>query len=125
VFVSFRPSRERASDTSSEDAQGQGETPRLSWAWARLLRRVFDIDIEHCPNCGGAVKIIAASKIRRSSSRSLDTWACRPAPHRVPRRVESIYSRNLRSRKSCQRKATISDFANLAAQNPSFCGANS
>lgn len=28
--------------------------------WARLLKGVFDIDIEHCPNCGGAVKIIAA-----------------------------------------------------------------
>jgi hypothetical protein len=31
---------------------------RLSWA--RLLKRVFDIDIEHCPNCGGSLKIIAA-----------------------------------------------------------------
>jgi Zn-finger nucleic acid-binding protein len=29
-------------------------------SWARLLERVFDIDIEHCPNCGGAWKIIAA-----------------------------------------------------------------
>ena len=28
--------------------------------WARLLKRVFDIDIEHCPACGGALKIIAA-----------------------------------------------------------------
>jgi hypothetical protein len=27
---------------------------------ARLLKRVFDIDIERCPNCGGALKIIAA-----------------------------------------------------------------
>jgi len=26
-------------------------------SWARLLKRVFDIDIEHCPNCGGALKI--------------------------------------------------------------------
>jgi hypothetical protein len=28
-------------------------------SWARLLERVFDIDIEHCPHCGGRVKIIA------------------------------------------------------------------
>ena len=31
---------------------------RLSWA--RLLKRVFEIDIEHCPNCGGELKIFAA-----------------------------------------------------------------
>jgi len=29
-------------------------------SWARLLKRVFDIDIDHCPNCGGRLKIIAA-----------------------------------------------------------------
>jgi hypothetical protein len=29
--------------------------------WARLLKRVFDIDMQHCPNCGaGELKIIAA-----------------------------------------------------------------
>jgi hypothetical protein len=29
--------------------------------WARLLRRVFDIDLRHCPSCGaGELKIIAA-----------------------------------------------------------------
>ena len=31
---------------------------RLSWA--RLLKRVFELDLEHCPNCGGEMKIIAA-----------------------------------------------------------------
>ncbi len=31
---------------------------RLSWA--RLLKRVFDLDLEHCPDCGGELKIIAA-----------------------------------------------------------------
>ena len=31
---------------------------RLSWA--KLLKRVFEIDLEHCPNCGGEMKIIAA-----------------------------------------------------------------
>jgi hypothetical protein len=27
---------------------------------ARLLKRVFDLDLEHCPNCGAELKIIAA-----------------------------------------------------------------
>jgi hypothetical protein len=43
---------------STDDAQAQGAPARMSWA--RLLKRVFDIDIEHCPNCGGSLKIIAA-----------------------------------------------------------------
>ena len=39
--------------------QSRAGTPaRLSWA--NLLKRFFDIDIEHCPTCGGALKIIAA-----------------------------------------------------------------
>ena len=27
---------------------------------ARLLKRMFEIDMEHCPNCGSELKIIAA-----------------------------------------------------------------
>ena len=49
---------ERTLETSSEDAHAQGAPARMSWV--RLLKRVFDIDIERCPNCGGALKIIAA-----------------------------------------------------------------
>ena len=29
-------------------------------SWARLLKRVFEIDMEQCPQCGGTLKIIAA-----------------------------------------------------------------
>ena len=29
-------------------------------SWAKLLERVFDFDLAHCPNCGGQLKIIAA-----------------------------------------------------------------
>jgi ribosomal protein S27AE len=37
----------------------QARPHRISWA--RLLKRVFDIDMQHCPNCGaGELKIIAA-----------------------------------------------------------------
>jgi hypothetical protein len=49
---------ERASGTASDDAHAQSASRRTSWA--RLLKRVFDIEIEHCPNCGGGLKIIAA-----------------------------------------------------------------
>jgi hypothetical protein len=28
--------------------------------WARLLRRVFELNLEHWPQCGGNLKIIAA-----------------------------------------------------------------
>ena len=35
-----------------------GRQARISWA--RLLKRVFHIDLQHCPNCGGELKIIAA-----------------------------------------------------------------
>ena len=28
--------------------------------WAKLLKRLFEIDMEHCPNCGGDLNIIDA-----------------------------------------------------------------
>jgi hypothetical protein len=31
----------------------------VAMSWAQRLKRVFDIDIETCKHCGGAVKIIA------------------------------------------------------------------
>jgi hypothetical protein len=48
-------------NTSSADyaeAPPAGASVRLSWA--RLLKRVFEIDIEQCPQCGGTLKLIAA-----------------------------------------------------------------
>ena len=49
---------EQATEPSCDRAHAQGAPARMGWA--RLLKRVFDIDIDHCPNCGGRLKIIAA-----------------------------------------------------------------
>jgi len=34
--------------------------PSVQIGWARLLKRVFVLDLEHCPWCGGDMKSIAA-----------------------------------------------------------------
>ncbi len=44
--------------TATEPGGTYGRAARISWA--RLLRRVFEIDMAHCPNCGGQLRIIAA-----------------------------------------------------------------
>ncbi len=51
--------RQDAAHKPSEHAEEHAhESARMSWA--RLLKRVFKIDVEHCPQCGGDLKIIAA-----------------------------------------------------------------
>ena len=50
---------------ATDPPSAQGETTLAPSAparirWAQLLKRVFDIDLEHCPNCGGALTIVAA-----------------------------------------------------------------
>src|ERR1043166_5366216 len=56
-----RPSEktEAAAATEHEADHVQGRPGRISWA--RLLKRVFDIDMQHCPHCGaGKLKIMVA-----------------------------------------------------------------
>ena len=39
----------------------EGSTASPNWTWARLLKRVFSIDMAHCPVCQqGTLRIIAA-----------------------------------------------------------------
>jgi len=49
---------EAAKPAACEASCAHHRPVRLSWA--RLLKRVFDLDLEQCPNCGGELKIIAA-----------------------------------------------------------------
>ena len=41
-------------------AQGGGVSPAARMGWAQRLKRVFGIDVEHCQQCGGPLKIIAS-----------------------------------------------------------------
>ncbi len=45
---------------TSEHAAGHTHGAPARMSWSRLLKRVFEIDIKHCPQCGGTLKIIAA-----------------------------------------------------------------
>ena len=60
--------------------------------WARLLKRVFDIDIERCPQCGGKLKIIAAIEEPTVIERILTHLglAAQPPPRAPSRRVDLL-----------------------------------
>ena len=71
---------------SADPAEAPPAAAPARLSWARLLKRVFDIDLEHCPRCGGPLKIIAApstgsgqaSNVPPSLRRSSPTSACSP-----------------------------------------------
>jgi Zn-finger nucleic acid-binding protein len=48
---------------------------------ARLLKRIFDIEIEHCPNCGGACSEFEASDAIRNLSRASQPLSGRANPN--------------------------------------------
>ena len=61
-------------------------------SWAPLLKRVFEIDIEHCPHCGGNMKIIAAILERTAITKILNHLGL-PArePPRSPAKIQGLF----------------------------------
>jgi hypothetical protein len=55
---------------ANDDAPHSSTSVRISWA--RLLKRVFDIDIDQCPCCGETLKIIAAILEKAATTKILD-----------------------------------------------------
>jgi len=58
-------------------------------SWARLLKRVFDIDVERCA-CGGKLKIIAAIEAPALIERILTHLglSAQPPPRTPARRID-------------------------------------
>jgi len=64
----------------------------LCVSWTRLLKRVFDIDIEHCPHCGGNMKIIAAILEKATINKILDHLGLPArAPPRAPAQIFDLF----------------------------------
>ncbi|MDP1650667.1 MAG: transposase [Rubrivivax sp.] len=61
-------------------------------SWARLLKRVFDIDMRHCPNCGGGqLKTIAAILERPVIEKILAHLGLDPQPPPKGRAREGLH----------------------------------
>ena len=73
--------------------------PPLSGTAALRLKRVFQIDVETCPNCGGTVQIIAST--RDGFAQGLLAFG--KPPHR-----SRLHARRLRSGASCLRQTAPS-----------------
>ena len=48
--------------------------------WARLLKRVFNIDIEVCTHCGGKTKVLSAINNKESITKILNHVGLNPNP---------------------------------------------
>ena len=74
-----KPVTEAAAEAGCEAETVQAGPHRISWA--RLLKRVFDIDVRHCPSCGsGALKIVAAIVERPAIEKILSHLGLDPQP---------------------------------------------
>ncbi len=70
---------EAAAAAACEVEPVQARPHRISWA--RLLKRIFDIDMQHCPHCGaGELKIIAAILERPVIEKILSHLGLDPQP---------------------------------------------
>jgi hypothetical protein len=60
-------------------------------SWARLLTRVLALDLKHCPNHGGALKIISTILERPAIEKILTHLGLQArAPPRAPARGQAL-----------------------------------
>ncbi len=70
----------------NDDVPHSPTSVRISWA--RLLKRVFEIDIERCPHCGGTLRIVATILEKAAITKILDHLGLPArAPPRAPAQI--------------------------------------
>jgi len=58
-------------DEADDEAAGDGSADRYRVAWAKLLAKVFDVDAERCPACGGRLRPVGAVTRREEARAAL------------------------------------------------------
>ena len=58
-------------DEDDEESAGDGGGDRYRVAWAKLLAKVFDVDAERCPTCGGRLRPVGAVTRREEARAAL------------------------------------------------------
>ncbi len=80
------PKEPEAPEAKPSECEANCEHHRpMRLSWAKLLKPVSDLDLEHCPNCGGELSNIAAILEQLVIENSLRTWGCRPRRRLVHR----------------------------------------
>ena len=75
------PAKGQVPAINSGDAEGKLNGRSRNYAWADLLKRVFEVDVLECPRCGGRMRILCAIHPPDAIRRILD---CLHLPSRPP-----------------------------------------
>jgi hypothetical protein len=83
------PDEPRKRESGADHAAEPRLSPRQRLRWSDLLKRVFEIDLTQCPDCGGSVKLVSVVLDRRVIRKILEhvglpTDAPRVFPARAP-----------------------------------------
>jgi hypothetical protein len=88
-----------------------GRLMRLGWA--KLLKRVFNLDLTHCPHCGGDLRMIAAMMQRQAPKYS----GCEMAAWNANwRRLMRIFRDTFALRRPIRRKKQASETSDNQVQ---------
>jgi Putative transposase len=76
--------------TDCQEPPQHGRPMRLGWA--KLLKRVFNLDLTHCPHCGGELRIVSAILQRQAIEKILNHLGLDPQPPpRAPARGQMAF----------------------------------
>ncbi len=83
---------DQAPNTANRGGELSSVSTRTRMSWAKLLKRVFAIDITICPQCGGTLTILAAIEDPTVIAKILTHLGCPRVRHPEPRLASTIFS---------------------------------